>query len=267
MNFHVVTIFPELVKGVLGHSMLKRAQESGAIAVQVHDLRAFTHDRRRVVDDAVYGGAPGMLMKAPPFFEAVDAIRAEVASRRGAEAAAVLRVALLSPAGRTFTQRAAEELARAPELVLLCGRYEGVDARVEQALATDVISIGDYVLTGGELAALVVLDAVARLQPGALHDPGSAADDSFTTGLLQEPQYTRPPQYRGMAVPQALLSGDHAAMARWRRREALLRTLRLRPDLLARVELTAAERSLLRAMGWDGNASARRVTEQGETIA
>jgi tRNA (guanine37-N1)-methyltransferase len=141
-----------------------------------------------------------------------------------------------------------------------------VDARVEQALATDVISIGDYVLTGGELAALVVLDAVARLQPGVLHDPASAQDDSFTTGLLQEPQYTRPAEYRGMAVPEALLSGDHAAVARWRRREALLRTLRLRPDLLAGVELTVAERSLLRAMGWEGNASERRVTEQGETI-
>ena len=253
MIFHIVTIFPELVRGVLSHSILKRAQESGAISVQVHELRAFTHDRHRVVDDAVYGGAPGMLMKAPPFFEAVDVIRAEVASRRGAEAATRLRVALLSPAGRTFTQRVAEELAREPELVLLCGHYEGVDARVEQALATDVISIGDYVMTGGELAALVVLDAVARLQPGTLHDPASAGDDSFTTGLLQEPQYTRPPEYRGMAVPAALLSGDHAAVARWRRREALLRTLRLRPDLLARVDLTAAERSLLKAMGWEGS--------------
>lgn len=250
MIFHIVTIFPDLIRGAVSHSILKRAQESGAIAVKVHDLRSFTHDKHHVVDDAPYGGAPGMLVKAPPFFEAVDTIRSDVASRRGADAAVRLPVVLMAPSGKTFTQRVAEELAREPELVLLCGHYEGVDHRVEQALATDVISIGDYVLTGGELAALVVLDAVARLQPGALHDPDSAKDDSFTTGLLQEPQYTRPAEYRGMVVPGVLLSGDHAAVERWRRRESLLRTLRLRPDLLAKADLTPAERSLLKAMGW-----------------
>jgi tRNA (guanine37-N1)-methyltransferase len=250
MLVHVVTIFPELVQTVVGHSMLKRAQEAGALEVRVHNLRDYTHDRHRVVDDALYGGAPGMLMKAPPFFEAVDAIRAEATARRGDAAARVLPVVLLAPSGRTFTQRVAEELARQEELVLLCAHYEGVDFRVEESLATDVVSIGDYVLTGGELPALVVLDAVARLLPGVLHDPGSARDDTFTTGLVQEPQYTRPPEYRGMQVPEVLLSGNHAELAKWRRRESLLRTLRQRPDLLEKAALTDKERAWLKDQGW-----------------
>ncbi|MSQ11705.1 MAG: tRNA (guanosine(37)-N1)-methyltransferase TrmD [Dehalococcoidia bacterium] len=250
MLFHVVTLFPAMVEGALGHSILKRAQEAGLLQVRVHNLRDYTHDRHHVADDAMYGGGAGMLLKAPTFFEAVDAIRADTAQRRGQEAAQKLRVVLLAPGGRTLTQPVAEELAREEELVLLCGHYEGVDSRVEQSLATDVLSIGDYVLTGGEMPALVVVDAVARLLPGVLHDVNSARDDSFTTGLLQEPQYTRPPEYRGMRVPDVLLSGDHEAVARWRRREALLRTLRLRPDLLVLADLTPAERSLLKAMGW-----------------
>ncbi|MSP78010.1 MAG: tRNA (guanosine(37)-N1)-methyltransferase TrmD [Dehalococcoidia bacterium] len=250
MIFHIVTLFPAMLGGVLSHSILKRAQDAGRLQVRLYDLRSFTHDKHHVVDDTLYGGAPGMLLKAPPFFEAVDAVRADVTSRRGDDAAKALRVVLTAPSGRPFNQRVAEELARDEELAILCGHYEGVDARVEQALATEVISIGDFVLTGGELPALVILDAVARLQPGVLHDIGSAQDDSFTTRLLQEPQYTRPPEYRGMQVPEALLSGNHAELAKWRRREALLRTLRLRPDLLALADVSDKERAWLEEQGW-----------------
>lgn len=252
MIFHIVTLFPAMMQSALDHSILKRAQAAGTLQVKFYDLRSFTHDKHNVVDDSLYGGAPGMLIKAPPFFEAVEAVKADVAGRKGEAFAEKLRVVMPLPIGRVLTQRVVEELAQDEEIVILCAHYEGVDARVEENLATDIISAGDYVVTGGELPALIIVDAVSRLQSGVLHDIGSALDDSFTTGLLQEPQYTRPPDYQGMKVPDALLSGNHAELAKWRRRESLLRTLRLRPDLLAKANLTDKERAWLREQGWAG---------------
>jgi tRNA (guanine37-N1)-methyltransferase len=219
----------------LRESILRRAQEKGLVEIRVHDLRAWTQDRHRVVDDEPYGGGAGMVLKPEPAFEAVDALR------RGAET----RVVVLSPQGIAFTQGVAEELARASHLVLLCGRYEGFDDRIPQGLQALELSIGDYVLTGGELPALVVLDAVVRLIPGVLGDATSAHTDSFSGGLLEHPQYTRPPLYRGMAVPAVLLSGDHRAIARWRRKQAIRRTRERRPDLLARAVLSELDRELL----------------------
>jgi len=201
----------------------------------VHDLRAWTHDRHRQVDDEPYGGGAGMVLKPEPVFEAVDALRRDPGSR----------IVVLSPQGVPFSQEIAEELAREDHLILLCGRYEGFDDRIPQGLRALELSIGDYVLTGGELPTLVVLDAVVRLIPGVLGDAASAQTDSFATGLLEYPQFTRPPTYRGMAVPPILLSGDHGAIARWRRREAIRRTRERRPDLLARVTLSELDRELL----------------------
>ncbi len=203
--------------------------------IRVHDLRAWTHDRHRQVDDEPYGGGAGMVLKPEPVFEAVDALRRDPGSR----------IVVLSPQGVPFSQEIAEELAREDHLILLCGRYEGFDDRIPQGLHALELSIGDYVLTGGELPTLVVLDAVVRLIPGVLGDAASAQTDSFATGLLEYPQFTRPPTYRGMAVPPILLSGDHGAIARWRRREAIRRTRERRPDLLARVTLSELDRELL----------------------
>lgn len=203
--------------------------------IRVHDLRSWTHDRHHVVDDVPYGGGAGMVLKPEPAFESVEALR------RGPES----RVIVLSPQGIPFTQEIAGELARESHLILLCGRYEGFDDRIPRGLGALELSIGDYVLTGGELPALVVLDAVVRLVPGVLGDADSAQTDSFATGLLEYPQYTRPPTYRGMAVPPILLSGDHKAIARWRRKEAIRRTHQRRPDLLARALLSELDRELL----------------------
>lgn len=216
-------------------SILRRAQDAGLVEIRVHDLRSWTHDRHHVVDDVPYGGGAGMVLKPEPAFEAVDALR------RGPES----RVIVLSPQGIPFTQEIAGELARESHLLLLCGRYEGFDDRIPRGLGALELSIGDYVLTGGELPALVVLDAVVRLVPGVLGDADSAQTDSFATGLLEYPQYTRPPTYRGMAVPPILLSGDHKAIARWRRKEAIRRTHQRRPDLLARALLSELDRELL----------------------
>jgi len=205
------------------------------VEIRVHDLRAWTHDRHRQVDDEPYGGGAGMVLKPEPAFEAVDALRRDPKSR----------IIVLSPQGIPFSQEIAEELAREDHLILLCGRYEGFDDRIPQGLRALELSIGDYVLTGGELPALVVLDAVVRLIPGVLGDAASARTDSFATGLLEHPQFTRPSTYRGMAVPAILLSGDHEAIARWRRKEAIRRTRERRPDLLARAALSEPERGLL----------------------
>jgi tRNA (guanine37-N1)-methyltransferase len=224
-----------MFQGPLQESILRRAQDRGLVEIRVHDLRAWTHDRHHVVDDEPYGGGAGMVLKPEPVFEAVDALR------RGPEA----RVIVLSPQGIPFTQAVAEELARASHLILLCGRYEGFDDRIPHGLQALELSIGDYVLTGGELPALVVLDAVARLVPGVLGDATSAQTDSFSGGLLEHPQYTRPPAYRGMPVPPVLLSGDHEAIARWRRKQAIRRTRQRRPDLLARAALSERDRELL----------------------
>ena len=251
MDIHILTLFPEMFRGPFDQSMVKRAQEQGLATIALHNPRDFAHDRHHVVDDAPYGGGPGMVMKPEPIFEAVEALQADLAARWGPRVAQTTPVILLSPQGRPFTQAVAGELAEQEALILVCGHYQGVDARVEQALATDSLSVGDYVLTGGEIPAMLLVDAVVRLLPGVLHHPESAREDSFTLaqgGLLGYPQYTRPATYRGLAVPPELLSGDHAAVAKWRRRQALVRTWRRRPDLLAHADLTPSERAFLETL-------------------
>ena len=230
-RFHVLTIFPAMFVSPFSEGIMARAISNELVEVRPHDIRDYAPDRHRTVDDYPFGGGPGMLMKAAPLFDAVEAARSTARS-------ADCPVILLSPQGRPLTQSVVEELARLPEMVLVCGRYEGVDERVREHLATDEISIGDYVLSGGELAAMVLIDAVSRLLPGVVGSIASTEDDSFTTGLIQHPQYTRPAEYRGWHVPDTLLSGNHAEIARWRRRESLRKTLRRRPDLLETAELT-----------------------------
>src|SRR5215831_11408311 len=223
--FDIVTIFPRMVEEPLQEGIVARAVAKGLLDIRVHDLRDFTTDRHRVVDDVPFGGGPGMVLKPEPLFAAVEAIRA----KRGSPSAVVLT----SPDGETLTHEVAARLSAMDHLVILCGRYEGVDERVREHLATDAISIGDYVLSGGELPALVIVDAVARLVPGVVGDESSVAGDTFARdGLLDFPQYTRPAEFRGLAVPDVLLSGHHAAIERWRREQALARTRRYRPDLL-----------------------------------
>jgi tRNA (guanine37-N1)-methyltransferase len=223
MEIDVLTLFPRVFTGPVEESILKRAQESGRVQIRVHDLREFTHDKHRVVDDRPYGGGPGMLLKPEPIFEAVEKLRRADSC-----------VVLMTPQGVPFTQARAQQFARQSHLIILCGHYEGVDERVRQALVHEEISIGDYVLTNGALAAAVVVDAVVRLVPGVLGHEQGAADDSFASGLLEGPQYTRPPVFRGMEVPAVLLSGDHEAIARWRAEQARERTAQRRPDLLGR---------------------------------
>ncbi|PYM36261.1 MAG: tRNA (guanosine(37)-N1)-methyltransferase TrmD [Candidatus Rokuibacteriota bacterium] len=229
MRIDVVTLFPGMVEPVLAASMLGRARARGLVDIRVVDLRDYAEGKRRVTDDYQFGGGGGMVLKPEPLFAAVEALRTPGA-----------RVVLLDPRGRTFTQPVAAELARETHVILLAGRYEGVDERVG-ALCDDAISIGDYVLTGGELPALVVTDAVARLLPGVLGAEGAAERESFASGLLEPPQYTRPEDFRGARVPPVLLSGDHARIARWRRVQALWRTWRTRPELLDGAGLTPEE--------------------------
>jgi tRNA (guanine37-N1)-methyltransferase len=236
MRIDVVTLFPGVFRGPLDESMLRLARERGKVEIRVVDLRDYADGRHRVVDDAPYGGGGGMVLKPEPLFRAVDALRG-VGSR----------VVLLDPQGQRFTQAVARELAKAEHLILLAGHYEGVDERVRHHLVDDELSIGDYVLTGGELPALVVIDAVARLLPGVLGDETAPANDSFARGLLEGPHYTRPAEFRGLRVPELLLSGDHAAIAAWRRRQALWRTYCRRPDLLADAELSREDRALIDA--------------------
>ncbi len=237
MKIEILTIFPGLLEGSFGESMLRRAVERRLLEVELIDLRNFARGRHRQVDDAPYGGGSGMVFKPEPLFEAVEALQ----ERCGEERA---RVILLTPQGRTFNQDIARELSREKRLLLICTRYEGVDERVRRALVDDEISIGDYILTGGEPAAAVVVDAVARLLPGFLEE-GSLAEESYSGSLLEYPHYTRPPVFRGMAVPPVLLSGDHGKIARWRRRQSLLRTHRRRPDLLEKATLSDEERRFL----------------------
>ncbi|HYP30203.1 MAG TPA: tRNA (guanosine(37)-N1)-methyltransferase TrmD [Blastocatellia bacterium] len=223
MRFDIITIFPEIFREVFDFGIIRRAVEAGLVEIKVHDLRDYTYDRHRQVDDRPFGGGAGMVMKPEPLFRAVEAIT------HGAEGAAKV---LLSPQGRLFNQRAAEEFSRRERVVLICGRYEGVDERVVQSLVTEEVSVGDYVLSGGEIPAMVVVDAVTRLIPGALGCGESAEQDSFADGLLDYPHYTRPAEYRGMKTPDVLLSGNHAEIERWRRRKALQKTRDRRPDLL-----------------------------------
>jgi tRNA (guanine37-N1)-methyltransferase len=239
MRFDIVTIFPAMVEQALAAGVVGRAIQRGTLDVKVHDLRDFTTDRHRVVDDVPYGGGPGMVLKPDPIFRVLDAI----AGDPGAAPTPILT----SPQGRWFTQEVAEQLSREPRLVLLCGRYEGVDERV-RARVHDEISIGDYVLSGGELPALVIVDAVARLVPGVVGDEQSVADESFRRGLLDFPQYTRPADLQGVKVPDVLLSGNHAEIRRWRKRQAVTRTLARRPDLLSGAALDEEEREILREL-------------------
>jgi len=222
LRIDVLTVFPRMLKGFLEESMLKRAAHQGAVVFRTVDLRDFAHDARRTADDRPYGGGPGMIMKPELWFEAIEAIRTPGA-----------RVILMTPSGKTFRQAEARRLAKEQHLILLCGHYEGIDERVREALVTDELSIGDYVLTNGALPAAVVIDAVVRLLPGVLGGGEEATqDESFTEGMLEFPQYTRPPVYRGMRVPSVLQRGNHAEVAAWREAEALDRTARRRPDLL-----------------------------------
>jgi tRNA (guanine37-N1)-methyltransferase len=236
MQFEVFTLFPGLITPYLEESILQRARERGLVQVSVHDIRAFTQDKHHVTDEPPYGGGGGMVMKVEPIFSAVEGVL-------GVPPACP--VILMTPQGRPFTQRVAEDLVQAPRLALLCGRYEGVDERVRAHLVNDEISVGDFVLTGGELPALALIDAISRLIPGVLGDPDGAADDSHATGLLEYPHYTRPPEFRGWTIPPVLLSGNHAAIARWRREQSLLRTLRRRPDLLETASLSEKDRKFL----------------------
>ena len=239
LRIDVVTIFPRMLETPLADGIVDRARQASLVRIDVHDLRAHTEDRHRTVDDASFGGGPGMVMKAEPFFRAVETVMPEGPGPARA-------VVLLSPRGPRFDQAAAERYAGLERLVLLCGRYEGVDERVREGLATEEVSLGDFVLTGGEVAALAVVEATVRLLPGALGDEESARQDSFADGILDFPHYTRPAVVRGMAVPEVLLSGDHGKVRRWRRKEALRATRERRPDLLARRPLTPGDEALLR---------------------
>ena len=235
MQFDIFTILPEVFPIYLDTSILKRARERGLIDVRVHNIRDYTHDKHHTTDDTPYGGGGGMVMKPEPVFEAVESVLglAPLLSQP-----TPVPVILLTPQGRVFTQRVAEELSSYERIALLCGRYEGVDERIRQHLVTDEISIGDYVLTGGELPALMIIDAVSRLLPGVLGDPTGAEDDSHSMGLLEYPHYTKPPEFRGLKIPEVLLSGNHAKIEQWRREQALLRTFNKRPDMLEKAELS-----------------------------
>ena len=236
MQFDVFTLLPEVFPAYLESSIIQRARERGLIDVRVHNIRDYTHDKHHTTDDTPYGGGGGMVMKPEPVFEAVESVL-------GPEAG--YPIIMLTPQGRVFNQSIAQELAQNPRLALLCGRYEGIDERIRTNLITDEISIGDYVLTGGELPALILIDALARLIPDVLGDPDGASDDSHATGLLEYPHYTRPPEFRGLTVPEVLLSGDHGKIAKWRREQALLRTYNKRPDMLEKAELTKEDRKFL----------------------
>ena len=250
MRFDVFTLFPEVFEPYLQVSILHRARQRGLVEVHLHNIRDWTVDRHHIIDDEPYGGGGGMIMKPEPLFAAVEGVLGSPP---------LCPVILLTPQGRLFTQSVAEQLASGEakphsaesRLALLCGRYEGVDERVRQHLVTDEISIGDYVLTGGEVPAMVLIDAVIRLLPGALGDPSAAWQDSHAHGLLEHPHYTRPPEFRGWGVPEVLLSGDHARIARWRREQAVRRTWQRRPDLLAKASLTEEDLRFLEGLNTD----------------
>ena len=236
MDFDVFTLLPEVFPAYLDSSILQRARQRGLIDIKVHNIRDWALDRHHVTDDLPYGGGGGMVIKVEPVFAAVEAILGTPAN---------CPIIMLSPQGRVFTQKVADELSGFPHLALICGRYEGFDERIRTHLVSDEISIGDFVLTGGELPALILIDALARLIPGVLGDPDGAADDSHASGLLEYPHFTRPPEFRGWQVPPILLSGDHARIARWRREQSLLRTLHRRKDLLVSANLSKLDRKFL----------------------
>lgn len=229
MHFDIFTLFPGMFEGPLSESILKRAQEQGLVSIALHNIRDATTDKHHVVDDYPYGGGAGMVMKPDPIFAAVEAVYQDGP------------IILMTPQGRLFTQHIARELSQQARITLLCGHYEGIDERVRQHLVTDELSIGDFVLTGGELAAMIVVDAVSRLLPGVLGGEASTLEESHSSGLLEYPHYTRPPEFRGWRVPDVLLSGNHAQIARWRRKESLRRTKARRPDLFAKLDLSGKQ--------------------------
>lgn len=235
LEINIVTIFPEMFLSPFNESIIKRAIEKGLAKIIVHNLRDFTCDKHKVTDDYPYGGGAGMVMKPEPLAEAIEKINEKSPSR----------VMLMTPQGKPFTQQKARELSQEKRVTILCGRYEGVDERIREHFVDDEVSIGDYILTGGEIPAMVLVDAVVRLIPGALGDAASTAEDSFSSHLLEYPHYTRPADFRGYKVPEVLLSGDHERIRRWRRKEALKRTLERRPDLLEGVELSDEDREIL----------------------
>ena len=242
MQIDILTLFPQMFQSPLSSGLLQRAVGRELIRVNIHNIRDYTHDKHRTVDDYPYGGGAGMVLKPEPIFEAMEALKSDLSiSQRGQK----LPIILLTPQGRLFSQQIAQELSKYGHMVLICGHYEGVDERVREHLVTDEVSIGDYVLSGGELAAMVVIDAVVRLLPGVLGSEASPLDDSHTTGLLEYPQYTRPPVYRDWAVPEVLLSGNHAQIAEWRREQAIMRTLKRRPELLDKAKLCLKEEQLV----------------------
>lgn len=229
MHFDIFTLFPEMFQGPFSESILKRAQEQGPLRIALHNIRAITTDKHHIVDDYPYGGGAGMVMKPEPIFHAVEAVY------QGGP------IILMTPQGRPFTQQIAHELVQHPRLTLLCGHYEGIDERVREHLVTDEISLGDYVLTGGELAAMIIVDATSRLLPGVLGGAESTLEESYSQNMLEYPHYTRPAEFRGWRVPDILLSGHHANIARWRRKEALRRTRTRRPDLFAKLDLSSKQ--------------------------
>lgn len=234
MNFDIITTIPDMIKPVVSESIIGRACSSGIVNINAVDLRSFTHDRHHTTDDSPYGGGPGMVIKCEPVFEAVESIVSKTAGPAP-------KVLLMTPQGRRFNQKMAEELARENHLIFVCGRYEGFDDRIREHLATDEISVGDYVITGGELAALIITDSVCRLLPGVLGDDDSSHSESFSSGMLEYPQYTRPYDFRGWQVPDILLSGNHAEIEKWRFETALIRTYRRRPDMLSEKDKRSAE--------------------------
>ena len=244
MQFEVFTLLPEVFPPYLESSILQRSRQRGLIDVSVHNIRDYTHDKHHITDDTPYGGGGGMVMKPEPIFEAVESVLGFASPQTQPR---VVPIILLTPQGRVFTQRVAEELSRYERIVLLCGRYEGVDERIREHLVTHEISIGDYVLTGGELPALILIDTVSRLIPGVLGDPTGAEDDSHSMGLLEYPHYTKPSEFRGWRVPDVLLSGDHAKIEKWRRQQALSRTFERRPDMLDKADLTEEDKKFLQS--------------------
>jgi len=243
LQIDVITIFPGVFEGVIQESILKRAQQKNIVRIKTHNLRDFTLDKHSTVDDYPYGGGAGMVLKAEPVFRAVEKIL------RSEKAKSKARIILLTPQGKTFNQAKAKELSEQKHLIFICGHYEGVDERVKENLVTDEISIGDYVLTGGELPAMVIIDCLVRLLPGVLHKKESFENDSFYQGLLDYPHYTRPRKFKGLSVPELLLSGDHSRIRRWRRQKALENTLNKRPDLLKKIELSPEDRKILEELG------------------
>jgi tRNA (guanine37-N1)-methyltransferase len=247
MRIDILTLFPQLFEAPFGFGVFKRAVDNGLVTINLVNIRDFTHDKHHTADDYPYGGGAGMVMKPEPVFEAIESVRAGLDGVAGE-----IPVILLSPQGRLFTHKVAQELSQHERMMLICGHYEGVDERVAEHLATDIISIGDYVLTGGEIPAIVVADAVLRLVPGVLGSEESPLEDSHAGGLLEYPQYTRPPEFRGWEVPEVLLSGNHARIAKWRREQIIKRTLERRPDLLDKADLGKEDKRLVERMTHTG---------------